>query len=171
MPTGPKGQKRPADVIGNAVHIMRIATGEIEAACRRSGGDRAAPEAGRERAFFKTRIDEDGDLYVTGGLEFPIWIRVDENRKLITFLTYVCRALTGHPPFTEALENRLNATVILPSFYVVASEPDRLYATYHASYEDGMLESHVVGMARFFAGACVYGARVTMTTIDEHVLH
>jgi hypothetical protein len=28
MPTGPKGQKRKADVIGNAVHIMRIATGE-----------------------------------------------------------------------------------------------------------------------------------------------
>jgi len=30
MPTGPKGEKRPADVIGNAVHVMRIATGEIE---------------------------------------------------------------------------------------------------------------------------------------------
>jgi len=30
MPTGPKGQKRPADVIGNAVHVMRLATDEIE---------------------------------------------------------------------------------------------------------------------------------------------
>ena len=29
MPKGPKGEKRPADVIGNAVHVMRIATGEI----------------------------------------------------------------------------------------------------------------------------------------------
>jgi hypothetical protein len=28
MPKGPKGQKRPADVIGNAVHVMRIATGD-----------------------------------------------------------------------------------------------------------------------------------------------
>lgn len=28
MPTGPKGEKRPADVIGNAVKIARIATGE-----------------------------------------------------------------------------------------------------------------------------------------------
>lgn len=27
---GPKGEKRPADVIGNAVHVMRIATGETE---------------------------------------------------------------------------------------------------------------------------------------------
>jgi hypothetical protein len=30
MPKGPQGQKRPADVIGNAVHVIRIATGEIE---------------------------------------------------------------------------------------------------------------------------------------------
>ena len=30
MPRGPEGEKRPADVIGNAVPIMRIATGEIE---------------------------------------------------------------------------------------------------------------------------------------------
>jgi hypothetical protein len=30
MPRGPKGEKRPADVIGNAVHVMRIATGELE---------------------------------------------------------------------------------------------------------------------------------------------
>ena len=30
MLRGPKGERRPADVIGNAVHVMRIATGEIE---------------------------------------------------------------------------------------------------------------------------------------------
>jgi hypothetical protein len=30
MPRGPKGEKRPADVIGNAVHVMRIATGDTE---------------------------------------------------------------------------------------------------------------------------------------------
>lgn len=28
MPKGPKGEKRPADVIGNAVRVMRIATGD-----------------------------------------------------------------------------------------------------------------------------------------------
>lgn len=30
MPKGPNGQKRPADVIGSAVMIARIATGEIK---------------------------------------------------------------------------------------------------------------------------------------------
>ena len=28
MPKGPRGEKRPADVIGAAVRVMRIATGE-----------------------------------------------------------------------------------------------------------------------------------------------
>ena len=28
MPRDPKGQKRPADVIGNAVRVIKIATGE-----------------------------------------------------------------------------------------------------------------------------------------------
>jgi len=30
MPKGPNGQKRKADVIGNAVLVMKIATGEVE---------------------------------------------------------------------------------------------------------------------------------------------
>ena len=30
MPTGPQGQKRPADTVGCAVHVAKIATGEIE---------------------------------------------------------------------------------------------------------------------------------------------
>lgn len=30
MPKGPHGEKRPADVIGNAIKIARIATGEEE---------------------------------------------------------------------------------------------------------------------------------------------
>lgn len=30
MPKGPRGEKRPADVIGAAVMVMRIATGELE---------------------------------------------------------------------------------------------------------------------------------------------
>ncbi len=30
MPQGPQGQNRPADVVGCAVHVAKIATGEIE---------------------------------------------------------------------------------------------------------------------------------------------
>jgi len=30
MPKGPRGERRPADVIGNAIKVTRIATGEVE---------------------------------------------------------------------------------------------------------------------------------------------
>ena len=46
MPTGPKGQKRPADVIGNAVKVMRIATGEEEETIEDDGKDPAAEALG-----------------------------------------------------------------------------------------------------------------------------
>lgn len=54
MPTGPKGQKRPADVIGNAVKVMRIATGEEADDVQDDGKDPAAKalgaKGGRKRA-------------------------------------------------------------------------------------------------------------------------
>jgi hypothetical protein len=40
MPRGPKGERRPADVIGNAVHVMRITPEE--------GKDPAAVALGRK---------------------------------------------------------------------------------------------------------------------------
>ena len=47
MPRGPKGEKRPADVVGNAVHVMRIATGEIEDQTTDDGKNAAAVALGR----------------------------------------------------------------------------------------------------------------------------
>jgi len=58
MPKGPKGQKRPADVISNAVKVMRIATGEEEeestdaaalARGKKGGSVRAAKLSPRKR--------------------------------------------------------------------------------------------------------------------------
>lgn len=49
MPRGPKGEKRPADVIANAVRVMQIATGEVEEEYEGDGGkDKAAQEMGRK---------------------------------------------------------------------------------------------------------------------------
>ena len=48
MPKGPKGQKRPADVIDNAVKVMRIATGEeAEDFPADDGKDKAAQSLGQ----------------------------------------------------------------------------------------------------------------------------
>ncbi len=47
MPKGPKGEKRPADVIGNAVKVMRIATGEEQDEKTDDGKDKAAVSLGK----------------------------------------------------------------------------------------------------------------------------
>jgi hypothetical protein len=53
MPRGPKGEKRPADVIGAAVHVMRIATGEaaetVGKAPKRAKGGRKGGQARKKR--------------------------------------------------------------------------------------------------------------------------
>ncbi len=48
MPKGPRGQKRPGDVIGAAVKVMKIATGEIEDELTDDGKNKAAVELGRK---------------------------------------------------------------------------------------------------------------------------
>ena len=47
MPKGSKGEKRPADVIGAAVKVMQIATGEVVEDIDSDGKNRAAVELGR----------------------------------------------------------------------------------------------------------------------------
>jgi hypothetical protein len=48
MPRGPKGEKRRADVIGNAVHVMRVLTGEFEDTIPDDGKDPAAKALGKK---------------------------------------------------------------------------------------------------------------------------
>jgi hypothetical protein len=61
MPRGRKREKRPADVIGNAVHVMRIATGDIKeeldvkSGRTRSGG--AGSEARAQKLSGKERTE------------------------------------------------------------------------------------------------------------------
>tara|TARA_R110000868_G_scaffold104337_3_gene287359 strand:- start:860 stop:1093 length:234 start_codon:yes stop_codon:yes gene_type:complete len=47
MPKGPKGEKRPADVIGAAVMVAKIATGEVDDEAPNDGKNKAAQELGR----------------------------------------------------------------------------------------------------------------------------
>jgi hypothetical protein len=58
MPRGPQGQKRPADVIGNAVHIARIATGEGQETTKTHPAKRASGLAGAKARQENTTADE-----------------------------------------------------------------------------------------------------------------
>lgn len=50
MPKGPRGEKRPADVIGNAVRIMQIATGEVTEVEQKSAAAELGSKGGKARA-------------------------------------------------------------------------------------------------------------------------
>ena len=51
MPTGPKVQKRPADVIGNAIRVAKIATGEEGEDALEERKSEAGSKGGRARAL------------------------------------------------------------------------------------------------------------------------
>ena len=50
MPTGPNGEKRPADPIANAVHVARLATGEVEETYVNRGQSQGGRKGGVARA-------------------------------------------------------------------------------------------------------------------------
>ncbi len=56
MPKGPQGQKRPADVVGNAVKVMRIATGEEHEEFDDDGKGPAAKALGAKGGRARERI-------------------------------------------------------------------------------------------------------------------
>lgn len=41
-----------------------------------------------EAAFIGCKIDEDGDLYASEGIDFPVFIGVDNDRPFIKFFSY-----------------------------------------------------------------------------------
>jgi hypothetical protein len=61
MPRGPRGEKRPADVIGNAVKVMRVATGgeteELEANRVKSPAAELGKRGGAARAAKMSQAD------------------------------------------------------------------------------------------------------------------
>lgn len=56
MPRGSKGQKRSADVIGNAVKVMQIATGEADEEYDEDGKNKAAQTLGKKGG--RARVDK-----------------------------------------------------------------------------------------------------------------
>ena len=50
MPIGPNGEKRPADVVANAVHVMCVAVGEAEEIYVNEGQRKGGKKGGKARA-------------------------------------------------------------------------------------------------------------------------
>ncbi|MAS45434.1 MAG: RNA-binding protein [Rhodobacteraceae bacterium] len=62
MPRGPKGEKRPADVIGNAVLIARIATGEAQDTSLKQPAKRKSGLAGGKARAERLTAEERSEI-------------------------------------------------------------------------------------------------------------
>lgn len=62
MPRGPKGERRPADVVGCAVMVAKIATGEIEDDVPQPSGKVRSGRAGAKARTEKLTGEQRSDI-------------------------------------------------------------------------------------------------------------
>jgi 2-keto-3-deoxy-6-phosphogluconate aldolase len=81
MPRTPKGHKRPADVISNAVHVMRIATGEIDETMTEDGKNAAAVALGRKGGLARAKsIEKTARVKIAKNAAKARWKRSNRRR-------------------------------------------------------------------------------------------
>jgi hypothetical protein len=107
-----------------------------------------------EAAVFDVKMDSDGDLYVTDGLDFPSWISLLDDAKMIAFLTYI------KPDYSDvdywlARMNEINHTTSLVQFHWCGNA---IWGHYAMSYENGLNVRQFVKVLRRFSSTFSQGA-------------
>lgn len=121
-----------------------------------------------DNAAMSATVDEDGDVYVSDGADFPFWVKLLTDRDMVCFSTY--RLLAPDVDLATAAEraNRASAAVVLPQFFAVeVGESRRFCGMYYLPYTYGIDPRLIVRMGRRFAGAY----RVGLREFDEGMLH
>ena len=106
MPKGPRGEKRPADVIGNAVFVMRLATGEIEETLPDPGKEYARKgglKGGKARA---AKLRKQQKQEIARKAAAARWGLVKSkaeatSRSTAAFMASKSRKVRAHPPKTR----------------------------------------------------------------------
>jgi len=102
-----------------------------------------------ETTVIDVELDEEGGLYLTGGIEFPMWVHVESDRKLIELFTYVGETATDAATVAVRL-NELNTNFALGQLHHL---DDAIYSRHIISFEGGLLARQFVKMVRRFAGS------------------
>ena len=81
-------------------------------------------------ALFEVELDDDGDIYVRDGLEFPVWIRVLAEDKMLKVFTYATSE-NGKTEPTLEVANLMNRTIKLPQFHLDGKFVSGAFRTRH----------------------------------------
>ncbi len=121
MPTGPKGQKRPADVIGTAVRVMHIATSEVEeGAPVEDGKDPAAVAMGKKGGAARAKALDPGRRADIEKKQ----LNLDGKRSLFALKKSSFCSIIYHLRFNTAYDNvRLHHWIGKPECLLFISSP------------------------------------------------
>ena len=104
-----------------------------------------------EAAYIDQQMDDEGDIYVTDGVDFPLWVHLIPDEKLIKLFTYYP---VDEQPEVDwvARVNEINSRVELPQFCYAQ---DAVWATYWMTFAGGLNIRQFVRMLRRFSSAVV----------------
>jgi hypothetical protein len=91
-------------------------------------------------------IEDEGDIYVTEGVEIPLWLQIKPDAKLIVMFT----CYNVEKEISADTINTFNASIILPQFSLDGTV---LRGRYWLTYDGGLNVRHFVKMLRRFSGA------------------
>ena len=102
-----------------------------------------------DAASIDHEIDDDGDIYVTDGVDFPLWIGVLSDRKLVVLFTYC--SVDAKPAATWlARVNDMNEKIAVPQFVY---RRGAVWGSYWITYDGGLNVRQFIKMLRNFGGA------------------
>ena len=109
-----------------------------------------------DAAFIDHEIDEDGDIYVSDGVEFPLWIDLLSDRKLVNLFTYL-RFDDQREANWLTRVNEMNSKIMLPQFSYCRGS---IWGAYWMTFEGGLNIRQFVKMLRNFSGAFTAGISI-----------
>jgi len=102
-----------------------------------------------ETAVIDLEPDDEGDLYLSGGVEFPLWVSVDHERKMIELFTLISQASQDEMTVAHRL-NGLNSRYVLGQYHIA----DGAICSRHiVSFDGGLLPRQFVKTVRRFSGS------------------
>jgi hypothetical protein len=99
-----------------------------------------------DTTYCEHMIEDAGDIYITEGVEIPLWLRINADAKLIVMFT--CYNAETEIPADRI--NTFNASIMLPQFSLDGTV---LWGRYWLTYDGGLNVRHFVKMLRRFSGA------------------
>ena len=116
-----------------------------------------------EKFYFEYEIDNDGDFYVTSGLEIPFWVSLTPDEKYVRIFTFIRVKENSDESGLNSLSNNINFTYFPNSVY---HHDGKLWSSYYIPVIEGFQERTFVEMMR----KCISGFTSGVRNLDENDL-